>query len=96
MLLTPLCVMPRLMPSTTKNSFFVPDTTALMRRVPGQDDTAGLEAAVALTDDPKFLERVKVSAGKLRLLITQGGKTQLPRNNLWRPRAKSASAGPNY
>ena len=30
-----------------------------MRRVPGQDDTAGLEAAVALTDDPEFLERVE-------------------------------------
>jgi hypothetical protein len=45
-----------------------------MRHVKGQEDTAGLEAAVALTDDPKFLERVKMTAGKLRLLIRQGGK----------------------
>jgi hypothetical protein len=95
MLLAPLCVMPRLMPSTTKNSLFVPDITALMRHVPGQEDTAGLEAAVALTDDPKFLERVKVSAGKLRQLIRQGGKTQLSRNTSG-DRARSASAGSDY
>jgi hypothetical protein len=79
MLLAPLCVMPRLMPSTTEDSHFVPDIIALMRHVPGQEDTAGLEAAAALTDRPEFLERVKLRARTLRPLIQKGGIIQLPR-----------------
>jgi hypothetical protein len=78
MLLAPLCVMPRLMPSTT-DSHFVPDIIALMRHVPGQEDTAGLEAAAALTDRPEFLERVKLCARTIRPLIQKGGIVQLPR-----------------
>ncbi len=78
MLLAPLCVMPRLMPSTTEDGDFVPDIIALMRHVPGQEDTAGLEAAAALTDNPEFFERVRVCARKLRPLVRQGGITQLP------------------
>jgi hypothetical protein len=87
MLLAPLCVMPRLMPSTTEDSDFVPDITALMRHVPEQED-AGLEAAAALTDNPEFLERVKVCARKLRGLIRVGGIAQLSR-----PMARSARVG---
>ena len=79
MLLAPLCVMPRLMPSTTEDGHFVPDIIALMRHVPGQEDTAGLEAAAALTDRPEFLERVKLCARTLRPLIKEGGIIQLPR-----------------
>jgi hypothetical protein len=79
MLLAPLCVMPRLMPSTTEDSHFVPDIIALMRHVPGQEDTTGLDAAAALTDRPEFLERVKLCAGTLRPLIQKGGIIQLPR-----------------
>jgi hypothetical protein len=78
MLLAPLCVMPRVMPSTTEDGHFVPDIIALMRHVPGQEDTAGLEAAAALTDRPEFLERVKLCARTLRPLIQKGGITQLP------------------
>jgi hypothetical protein len=92
MLLAPLCVMPRLMPSTTEDSDFVPDIIALMRHVPGQENTGGLEAAAALTDTPEFLERVKVSAGTLRPLIRRGGSTQLPRN-IRGDQVRSASAG---
>jgi hypothetical protein len=79
MLLAPLCVMPRLMPSSTEDGQFVPDIIALMRHVPGQEDTAGLEAAAALTDRPEFLERVKLCARTLRPLIRKGGIIQLPR-----------------
>jgi hypothetical protein len=43
MLLAPLCLMPRLMPSTTEDSDFAPDIIGLMRHVPGQEDTGGLE-----------------------------------------------------
>jgi hypothetical protein len=92
MLLAPLCVMPKLMPSTTEDSDFVPDIVALMRHVPGQEDTAGLEAATALTDSPEFFERVKVCARKLRPLIRKGGITQLPRE-IRGDQARSASAG---
>jgi len=70
--------MPRLMPSTTEDGDFVPDIIALMRHVPGQEDTAGLEAAAALTDNPEFFQRVRVCARRLRPLIRQGGITQLP------------------
>jgi hypothetical protein len=91
-LLAPLCVMPRLMPSTTEDSQFVPDIMALMRHVPGQEDTAGLEAAAALTDGPEFLERVKLCAGRLRPLIRRGGIIQLPRM-IGGDQARSASAG---
>jgi hypothetical protein len=79
MLLAPLCVMPRLMPSTTEDGHFVPDIIALMQQVPGQEDIAGLEAAAALTDGPEFLEQVKLSARTLRPLIQKGGIIQLPR-----------------
>ena len=79
MLLAPLCVMPRLMPSATEDSHFVPDIIALMRHVPGQEDTSGLEAAAELTDRPEFLERVKLYARTLRPLIQKGGIVQLPR-----------------
>jgi hypothetical protein len=92
MLLAPLCVMPRLMPSTTEDSDFVPDIVALMRHVPGQEDTAGLEAAAALTDNPEFFERVRVCARKLRPLIRQGGITQLP-TKVAGHKARSASVG---
>jgi hypothetical protein len=91
MLLAPLCVMPRLIPSTAEDGDFVPDIIALMRRVPGQEDTAGLEAAATLTDTPEFLERVKVCARKLRPLIRKGGITQLPRRA--GDQARSASVG---
>jgi hypothetical protein len=79
MLLAPLCVMPRLIPSTTADSDFIPDIIALMRHVPGQEDTGGLIAAAALTDRPEFLERLQLWAGTLRPLIRRGGITQLPR-----------------
>jgi hypothetical protein len=79
MLLAPLCVMPRLMPSATEDSHFVSDIIALMRHVPGQEDTAGLEAAAELTDRPEFLERVKLCARTIRPLIQKGGIVQLPR-----------------
>jgi hypothetical protein len=92
MLLAPLCVMPRLMPSATEDSHFVPDIIALMRHVPGQEDTAGLEAAAALTDRPEFLERVKLCARTLRPLIRRGGITQLPRP-IGGDQARSASVG---
>jgi hypothetical protein len=92
MLLAPLCTMPRLMPSTTDDGDFVPDIIALMRHVPGQEDTAGLEAAAALTDRPEFLERVKLWARTLRPLIRSGGITQLPRT-IGRDQARSASVG---
>jgi hypothetical protein len=92
MLLAPLCVMPRLMPSTTADSDFAPDIIALMRRVPGQEDTAGLEAATTLTESPEFLERVKVCARTLRPLIRKGGITPLPRK-IAGDQVRSASAG---
>jgi len=92
MLLAPLCVMPRLMPSTTEDSDFVPDIIALMRHVPGLEDTAGLEAANALTDRPEFLDRVKLCASTLRPLIRRGGIIQLPRTSS-RDQARSASVG---
>ena len=92
MLLAPLCVMPRLMPSTTEDGDFVPDIIALMRHVPGQEDTAGLEAATALTDRPEFLERVKLCARALRPLIRRGGITRLPRT-IGEDQARSASVG---
>jgi hypothetical protein len=79
MLLAPLCVMPRLMPLATEDSHFVADIIALMRHVPGQEDTAGLEAAAELTDRPGFLERVKLCARTIRPLIQKGGIIQLPR-----------------
>ena len=79
MLLAPLCVMPRLMPSTTEDTDFAPDIIALMRHVPGQEDTAGLEAASALTGNPEFLKRVNLCARRLRPLIRNGGITHLPR-----------------
>jgi hypothetical protein len=92
MLLAPLCVMPRLMPSTTEDSDFVPDIMALMRRVPGQEDTAGLEAAAALTDAPEFLEHVKRCARTLRPLIRRGGIIELQRI-IGGDQARSASVG---
>jgi hypothetical protein len=92
MLLAPLCVMPRLMPSTTEDGDFVPDIIVLMRRVPGQEDTVGLEAATALIDNPEFLERVKVCARTLRPLIRKGGITQLPRK-IAGDQVRSASVG---
>jgi hypothetical protein len=91
MLLAPLCVMPRFMPSTTEDGDFVPDIIALMRHVPGQED-AGLEAAAALTDRPEFLERVKLCARTLRPQIRRGGITQLPRP-VGGDQARSASVG---
>jgi len=92
MLLAPLCVMPRLMPSTTEDSDFAPDIIALMRHVPGQEDTGGLVAATTLTDRPQFLERVKLCARTLRPLIRRGGITRLPRT-VGGDQARSASAG---
>jgi hypothetical protein len=67
------------MPSTTEDDHFVPDIIALMRHVPGQEDTAGLEAAAALTDRAEFLERMELCARTLRPLIQKGGIIQLPR-----------------
>jgi len=92
MLLAPLCAMPRLMASTTEDSHFVPDIVALMRHVPGQQDTAGLEAAAALTDGPQFLERVRLCARTLRPMIRTGGIVELPRK-IGGERARSASVG---
>ena len=92
MLLAPLCVMPRLMPSTTEDSDFAPDIIALMHHVPGQEDTGGLEAAATLAEAPEFFERVRVCARKLRPLIREGGITQLSAQ-IARPRARSASVG---
>jgi len=92
MLLAPLCVMPRLMPSTTEDSDFAPDIIALMRYVPGQEDTGGLVAAATLTDRPQFLERVKLCARTLRPLIRRGGITQLPRT-VGGDQVRSASVG---
>jgi hypothetical protein len=92
MLLAPLCVMPRLIPSATDDSDFIPDIIALMRHVPGQEDTGGLVAAAALTDRPEFLERMQMWAGTLRPLIRKGGITQLPRP-AGEDQARSASAG---
>ena len=66
MLLAPFCLMPRLMPLTTEDGDFVPDIIALMRHVPGQEDTVGLEALATLTDNSEFFERVRVCARKLR------------------------------
>jgi hypothetical protein len=42
MLLAPLCVMPRLIPSATDDTDLIPDIIALMRHAPGQEDTGGL------------------------------------------------------
>ncbi len=92
MLLAPLCVMPRLIPSATDDSDFIPDIIALMRHVPGQEDTGGLVAAATLTDSPEFLERVQLWAATLRPLIRKGGITQLPRP-VGEDQARSASAG---
>jgi len=92
MLLAPLCVMLSLMASTTEDSHFVPDIVALMRHVPGQQDTAGLEAAAALTDGPQFLERVRLCARTLRPMIRTGGIVELPRK-IGGERARSASVG---
>jgi hypothetical protein len=92
MLLAPLCVMPRLIPSATEDSDFIPDIIALMRHVPGQEDTGGLVAAAALTDRPEFLERVQLWAASLRAPIRKGGVTQLPRP-VGGDQARSASAG---
>jgi hypothetical protein len=92
MLLAPLCVMPRLIPSATDDSDFIPDITALMRHVPGQEDTGGLVAAATLTDRPEFLERVQLWAATLRPLIRKGGITQLPRS-VGKDQARSASVG---
>lgn len=78
MLLAPLCVMPRLMPSTTEDADFAPDVIALMRHVP-QEDNAGLEAAAAFTGNPEFLERISVCARRLRPLVRKGEIIPLPR-----------------
>jgi hypothetical protein len=72
--------MPRLILSATDDSEFIPDIIALMRHVPGQEDTGGLVAAAALTDRPEFLERVQLWAATLRALIRKRGVTQLPRS----------------
>jgi hypothetical protein len=92
MLLAPLCVMPRLIPSATEDSDFIPDIITLMRQVPGQEDTGGLVAAATLTERPEFLERVQLWAATLRPLIRKGGITQLPRP-VGEDQARSASAG---
>lgn len=92
MLLAPLCAMPRLIPAATEDNQFVPDIMALMRHVPGQEDTAGLEAAAALTDRPEFLERVQRWAGTLRPLMRTGRITQLPRT-VSGDQVRSASIG---
>jgi hypothetical protein len=92
MLLAPLCVMPRLIPSTTDDSDFISDIIALLRHVPGQEDTGGLVAATSLTDRPEFLERVQLWAGILRPLIRKGGITQLPLP-VGEDQARSASVG---
>jgi hypothetical protein len=92
MLLAPLCVMPRLIPSATDDSDFIPDIIALMRHVPGQEDTGGLVAAATLTDRPEFLERVQLWAATLRPLIRKGGITQLPRR-VGGDQARSAGVG---
>lgn len=92
MLLAPLCVLPRLIPLATEDSDFIPDIMALMRHVPGQEDTGGLVAAAALTDQPEFLERVQLWAARLRPLIRKGGITQLP-SAAGEDQARSASAG---
>lgn len=92
MLLAPLCVLPRLIPSATEDNDFIPDIIALMRHVPGQEDTGGLVAAAALTDRPEFLERVQLWAATLRALIRKGGVTQLP-SPVGEDRARSANAG---
>jgi hypothetical protein len=91
-LLAPLCVMPRLMPSTTEDGDFVPDIIALTQHVPGQEDAAGLETASALTDRPDFLERVTLCARTLRPLMRRGGNTPLPRA-IGGDQARSARAG---
>jgi hypothetical protein len=92
MLLAPLCVMPRLIPSATGDSDFIPDIIALMRHVPGQEDTGGLIAAATLTDRPEFLERVQLWAATLRPLIRKGGIAQLLRP-VGEHQARSASVG---
>jgi hypothetical protein len=92
MLLAPLGVMPRLMPSTTEDADFAPDIIALMRHVPGQEDSAGLEAAATLTDNPEFFERVRVCSKKLRPLIREGRITQLSAK-IAGHKARSASVG---
>jgi hypothetical protein len=92
MLLAPLCAMPRLIPSATDDSDFIPDIIALMRHVPAQEDTGGLVAAATLTDRPEFLERMQLWAGTLRPLIRKGGITQLSRP-VGGDQARSASAG---
>ncbi len=92
MLLAPLCVMPRLMPSTTEDGNFVPDIIALTRHAHGQEDAAGLEAATALTNTPGFLEQVKLCARTLRPLIRRGGITPLPKL-IGGDQARSAKAG---
>jgi hypothetical protein len=93
MLLAPLCVMPRLIPSVTDDSDFIRDIIALMRHVPGQEDTGGLVAAATLTDGPEFLERVQLWAETLRPLIRKGGIIQLPQLISGRGQARSASVG---
>jgi hypothetical protein len=60
--------------------------------VPGQEDTAGLEAAASLTDSPEFFERLRVCARKLRPVIRKGGITQLP-GKIAGDQARSASVG---
>ena len=92
MLLAPLCVMPRLMPSTTEDGDFAPDIMALMRHAPGQEDAAGLEATAALINRPDFLERVRLCARTLRPLIRRGGIASLQRA-IGGDQARSARAG---
>ena len=92
MLLAPLCVMPRLMPSTTQDGDFAPDIITLMRHVPGQEDAAGLGAATVLTNRPEFLERVTLCARSLRPLIRRGGITPLPQL-IGGDQSRSARAG---
>jgi hypothetical protein len=91
MLLAPLCLMPRLMPSTTEDSDFAPDIIGLMRHVPGRYWWLR-EAASALAETPEFLERVRVWARKLRPLIRTGGTTLLSAQ-IARPKARSTSVG---
>ena len=93
MLLAPLCVMPRLIPSATDDSDFIRDIMALMRHVPGQEDIGGLVAATTLTDGPEFLERVQLWAETLRPLIRKGGIIQLPQLICGGGQARSASVG---
>jgi len=93
MLLAPLCVMPRLIPSATDDSDFIRDIIALMRHVPGQEDTGGLVAAATLTDEPEFLERVQLWAATLRPLIRKGGTIRLPQLISGGGQARNASVG---